>query len=85
MPAIVIGNVIATVALILSSLGGAYYHSTQSAAFHNLTIRNQLTVTIVGFPVFNRAVWGMWGSQFVIWNRIFLSFGMEISNLYLSS
>lgn len=29
----------------------------------------------VGFPVFNRVVWGMWGSQFTIWNRIFLSFG----------
>ncbi|KAL1849932.1 hypothetical protein VTK73DRAFT_9780 [Phialemonium thermophilum] len=27
----------------------------------------------VGFPVVNRMVWGMWGSQFVIWNRIFLS------------
>ncbi|KAI1205191.1 NCS1 nucleoside transporter family protein [Annulohypoxylon truncatum] len=27
----------------------------------------------IGFPVANRAVWGMWGSQFVIWNRIFLS------------
>ncbi|KAH9227663.1 hypothetical protein K456DRAFT_1775036 [Colletotrichum gloeosporioides 23] len=29
----------------------------------------------LGFPVFSRAVWGMWGSQFVIWNRIFLSLG----------
>ncbi|KAK1544786.1 hypothetical protein CPAR01_02288 [Colletotrichum paranaense] len=29
----------------------------------------------IGFPVFSRAVWGMWGSQFVIWNRIFLSLG----------
>ncbi|RKU46126.1 hypothetical protein DL546_006888 [Coniochaeta pulveracea] len=27
----------------------------------------------IGFPVVNRMVWGMWGSQFVIWNRIFLS------------
>ncbi|KAF9878854.1 ncs1 nucleoside transporter family protein [Colletotrichum karsti] len=27
----------------------------------------------LGFPVYSRAVWGMWGSQFVIWNRIFLS------------
>ncbi|KAJ9131029.1 NCS1 nucleoside transporter family protein [Pleurostoma richardsiae] len=27
----------------------------------------------VGFPIVNRMVWGMWGSQFVIWNRIFLS------------
>ncbi|KAK2053059.1 NCS1 nucleoside transporter family protein [Colletotrichum caudatum] len=27
----------------------------------------------LGFPVFSRAVWGMWGSQFVVWNRIFLS------------
>ncbi|RYO93043.1 hypothetical protein DL766_004346 [Monosporascus sp. MC13-8B] len=28
----------------------------------------------LGFPVFNRAVWGMRGAQFAIWNRIFLSF-----------
>ncbi|KAK1953629.1 thiamine transporter [Colletotrichum sublineola] len=27
----------------------------------------------LGFPVFSRVVWGMWGSQFVVWNRIFLS------------
>jgi len=27
----------------------------------------------VGFSVVNRSVWGMWGSQFVIWNSIFLS------------
>ncbi|KAH8591719.1 permease for cytosine/purines, uracil, thiamine, allantoin-domain-containing protein [Bisporella sp. PMI_857] len=53
--AIVIGNIIATIALILSSLPGAYYH--------------------IGFPVFSRAVWGIWGSQFVVWNRIFLAFG----------
>ncbi|PTD13373.1 Uracil permease, partial [Fusarium culmorum] len=51
--AIVLGNILATAALILASLAGAYYH--------------------IGFPVFSRAVWGIWGSQFVIWNRIFLS------------
>ncbi|KAF5611922.1 uncharacterized protein FSUBG_1949 [Fusarium subglutinans] len=51
--AIILGNILATAALILASLAGAYYH--------------------VGFPVFSRAVWGIWGSQFVIWNRIFLS------------
>ncbi|KAK2025445.1 NCS1 nucleoside transporter family protein [Colletotrichum zoysiae] len=27
----------------------------------------------LGFPVFSRVVWGMWGSQLVVWNRIFLS------------
>jgi NCS1 family nucleobase:cation symporter-1 len=27
----------------------------------------------VGFPVISRTVWGLWGSQFAIWNRIFLS------------
>ncbi|KAI5290969.1 hypothetical protein KEM54_006838, partial [Ascosphaera aggregata] len=27
----------------------------------------------IGFPIVNRGVWGMWGSQFVVWNRIFLS------------
>ncbi|KAM0220574.1 hypothetical protein ACHAPA_004005 [Fusarium lateritium] len=51
--AIILGNILATAALILASLAGAYYH--------------------IGFPVFSRAVWGIWGSQFVIWNRIFLS------------
>ncbi|KAF7552927.1 hypothetical protein G7Z17_g3992 [Cylindrodendrum hubeiense] len=55
LPRIVIGNVLATVALILASLAGAYYH--------------------IGFPVFSRAVWGVWGAQFVVWNRIFLSLG----------
>ncbi|KAH5433700.1 hypothetical protein HBI47_091240, partial [Parastagonospora nodorum] len=52
--AIVVGNTLATAALLLSSLAGAYYH--------------------IGFPVFSRAVWGIWGSQFVVWNRIFLAF-----------
>ncbi|KAH6668151.1 thiamine transporter [Plectosphaerella plurivora] len=51
--AIIIGNIIATAAVILNSLPGSYYH--------------------VGFPVFSRVVWGMWGAQFTIWNRIFLS------------
>ncbi|KAF4448576.1 hypothetical protein F53441_8053 [Fusarium austroafricanum] len=51
--AIVLGNILATAALILASLAGAYYH--------------------ISFPVFSRAVWGLWGSQFVVWNRIFLS------------
>ncbi|EER25466.1 NCS1 nucleoside transporter family protein [Coccidioides posadasii C735 delta SOWgp] len=27
----------------------------------------------IGFPVVNRYVWGLYGSQFVIWNRILLS------------
>ncbi|OAA35742.1 NCS1 nucleoside transporter [Beauveria brongniartii RCEF 3172] len=27
----------------------------------------------IGFPVISRSIWGMWGSQFTIWNRIFLS------------
>ncbi|KAM0335219.1 hypothetical protein ACHAQA_000261 [Verticillium albo-atrum] len=51
--AIIIGNIIATAAVVLNSLPGSYYH--------------------VGFPVFSRVVWGMWGAQFTIWNRIFLS------------
>lgn len=29
----------------------------------------------LGFPVVNRYVWGLYGSQFVIWNRILLSVG----------
>ncbi|RYP51520.1 hypothetical protein DL768_003162 [Monosporascus sp. mg162] len=28
----------------------------------------------LGFPVFNRVVWGMRGAQFPVWNRIFLAF-----------
>ncbi|XRM38705.1 hypothetical protein ABZX51_002102 [Aspergillus tubingensis] len=51
--AIVVGNILATIFIVLNSLPGAYYH--------------------IGFPVVNRYVWGMYGSQFVIWNRIFLS------------
>ena len=51
--AIIAGNIIANILVVMNSLQGAYYH--------------------VGFPVVNRSVWGMWGTQFVIWNRIFLS------------
>ncbi|KAF2009429.1 NCS1 nucleoside transporter family protein [Aaosphaeria arxii CBS 175.79] len=50
---IVIGNILATIFLVVNSLPGAYYN--------------------LGFPVVNRSVWGMWGSQFPIWNRIFLA------------
>lgn len=38
-------------------------------------IPNFLLIITVGFPVVNRYVWGMYGSQFVIWNRILLSIG----------
>ncbi|PHH87208.1 hypothetical protein CDD83_9184 [Cordyceps sp. RAO-2017] len=51
---IVIGNLLVTGAILLSSLQGASYH--------------------IGFSVYSRAVWGIWGSHFTIWNRIFLSF-----------
>ncbi|UKZ57460.1 hypothetical protein TrVGV298_011317 [Trichoderma virens] len=54
--AIVVGNILATTAIVISSLSGAHYH--------------------IGFSVYSRAVWGMWGSQFAIWNRIFLCLGM---------
>lgn len=53
-----IGNILATIFVILNSVPGAYYH--------------------IGFPVVNRYVWGMYGSAFVIWNRILLSLGMQI-------
>lgn len=59
MVAIVVGNMIATAAIVASSLAGA-----------------EVSPSLVGFPVYSRAVWGMWGSQFAIWNRIFLSVGM---------
>jgi len=55
--AIVVGNILATIFVILNSVPGAYYH--------------------VGFPVVNRYVWGMYGSSFVIWNRILLSLGKK--------
>ncbi|KAL7948742.1 NCS1 nucleoside transporter family protein [Trichoderma barbatum] len=42
--AIVVGNILATLAIVISSLAGAYYH--------------------IGFSVYSRAVWGMWGSQY---------------------
>ncbi|RDW82878.1 NCS1 nucleoside transporter family protein-2 [Coleophoma crateriformis] len=50
---IILGNLIATLYIVVNSIPGAYYH--------------------IGFPVANRYVWGMYGSQFVIWNRILLS------------
>ncbi|EYE96758.1 nucleobase cation symporter-1 family protein [Aspergillus ruber CBS 135680] len=51
--AIVVGNLLVVVFVVLNSLPGAYYH--------------------LGFPVVNRYVWGLYGSQFVLWNRILLS------------
>src|SRR5436190_9512599 len=56
--AVGLGNLIATLFVILNSLPGAYYH--------------------LGFPVVNRYVWGLYGSAFVVWNRILLSFGGEL-------
>lgn len=83
--AIVIGNMLATGALLLSSLAGSYYHSASSwlsTISPTTNRRSWLTKYIaVNFPVFSRAVWGMWGSQFSIWNRIFLSFGIYIQLL----
>ncbi|KAM3548813.1 hypothetical protein ARSEF4850_009203 [Beauveria asiatica] len=34
----------------------------------------------IGFPVISRSIWGMWGSQFTIWNRIFLSIGIRYAS-----
>jgi NCS1 family nucleobase:cation symporter-1 len=51
--AIIVGNILATVFVVLNSMPGAYYN--------------------LGFPVVNRYVWGMYGSAFVIYNRILLS------------
>lgn len=79
MVAIVVGNMIATAAIVASSLAGAYYHSEPSFLLHDqkhMGIRTEVSPSLVGFPVYSRAVWGMWGSQFAIWNRIFLSVGM---------
>lgn len=63
MLAIVVGNILATIFVILNSVPGAYYH--------------------IGFPVVNRYVWGMYGSVFVIWNRILLSLGTLLTHRYL--
>lgn len=74
--AIVIGNLLATGALLLSSLAGSYYHSWFSINYDaRRVITNGVASRAVGFPVVSRAVWGIWGSQFTIWNRIFLSLG----------
>lgn len=51
---IVIGNLLVTAAILVSSVQGTHYH--------------------IGFPIYSRAVWGIWGAQFTIWNRVFLSF-----------
>jgi NCS1 family nucleobase:cation symporter-1 len=56
--AIVVGNILAAIFVVLNSVPGASYH--------------------LGFPVVNRYVWGMYGSQFVILNRILLSLGMNV-------
>ncbi|KIY48482.1 allantoin permease [Fistulina hepatica ATCC 64428] len=51
--AIIVGDLLSTLFVVLNSTPGAYYH--------------------IGFPIVNRYIWGMYGSQFVIWNRILLS------------
>ncbi|KAK8111707.1 uncharacterized protein PG998_008164 [Apiospora kogelbergensis] len=54
----------AIIAIVVGSLLSAFFCVLNSlpGAYYNL-----------GFPVVSRMVWGMWGSQFAIWNRIFLS------------
>lgn len=70
--AIVVGNLLAMVFVVLNSLPGAYYHRETGSRM----IGNALILS-VGFPVVNRYVWGLYGSQFVLWNRILLSLGMS--------
>lgn len=45
----------------LVSAAGVYINSIAGLDYH------------IGFPVLSRAAWGMWGSLFTIWNRIFLA------------
>ncbi|KAK8113350.1 NCS1 nucleoside transporter family protein [Apiospora sp. TS-2023a] len=54
----------AIVCIVIGNLLSAFFCVLNSlpGAYYNL-----------GFPVVSRMVWGMWGSQFAIWNRIFLS------------
>jgi NCS1 family nucleobase:cation symporter-1 len=70
LAAIIVGNVISTALVILNSLPGAYYHRKRIS----LSSYRELTMT-VGFPLANRYVWGLWGSYFVLLNRILLSLG----------
>lgn len=58
-------------------------------AFISIAVGNILSTILVilnslpgayyhlGFPVVNRYVWGIYGSLFVLWNRILLSVGMS--------
>jgi NCS1 family nucleobase:cation symporter-1 len=88
---IIIGNLLAAGFTVLNSLPGAHYHGTSLTLliFCGLSSPNrnrekktyQLTKgIIVGYPVINRVVWGMWASQFAVWNRIFLSLGKRLMN-----
>ncbi|KAK8065137.1 hypothetical protein PG997_011884 [Apiospora hydei] len=54
----------AIISIVIGNLLSAFFCVLNSlpGAYYNL-----------GFPVVSRMVWGMWGSQFAIWNRIFLS------------
>ncbi|KAK7936046.1 hypothetical protein PG985_001541 [Apiospora marii] len=54
----------AIICIVIGNLLSAFFCVLNSlpGAYYNL-----------GFPVVSRMVWGMWGSQFAIWNRIFLS------------
>lgn len=52
------------ICIILGNLvagAGVYINSIAGLEYH------------IGFPVLSRAAWGMWGSFFTVWNRIFLS------------
>lgn len=74
--AIVVGNILASMFIVLNSLPGAFYHCKSITGTLCLTRLWPDSVNndhVVGFPVANRYVWGMWGSQWVVWNRIFLS------------
>lgn len=71
--AIVVGNLLVVVFVVLNSLPGAYYHREISPIWN----KEKGLICAVGFPVVNRYVWGLYGSQFVLWNRILLSLGMS--------
>lgn len=74
--AIAIGDILATILVVLNSLPGAYYH--RQCQWLPVTVQENLIFSLtVGFPVVNRYVWGLNGSAFVIWNRILLSIGKE--------
>ncbi|KAM4066228.1 purine-cytosine permease family protein [Hirsutella rhossiliensis] len=66
----------------LIPLGLTWWQAIISISIGNLLVTGAIVLSSlqganyhIGFSVYSRSIWGIWGSQFTIWNRIFLSFG----------